>query len=475
MPVLTEEVNEEWTCDRGKFGHGYISSEQRLRQPLVKRWTAKWRPIEWSAAYDLLTSKLKAAGSRVGGIGGARCTNEDNFAFQKLFRDTLKSGNLDHRLGRYQGPSAKPVFDRLGYHSMGNSIAEIETMNTIFVLGSELAAEQPILFLRVRKACRFKGAAVINALDRAIEDTTNVADFAAVNLQYKPGTELALINGILCSLFALKHIDTASKPEFSAIEKSVRESTPEKTASETGVCEWDISKAAGLIAKGPMSIIAGSSVTEHSSYTDIAAALSNLAIVTGNPGNLNIPCTECNSQGASDMGILPDMGPGYAPVSNAGMNTNEMLKAAESGDIKVLWIVGADLLNGYTDARLAQSALENCPFIVINELMLTETASMADLILPVASVAEKDGTYTSCERRIQRVYRAFDVDSALKTDWQIFSEVGERMGAVSTSVSARDIWQEITSNAAIYANITLKSLGDGGIRWQYPAAAAERV
>jgi predicted molibdopterin-dependent oxidoreductase YjgC len=218
-----------------------------------------------------------------------------------------------------------------------------------------------------------------------------------------------------------------------------------------------------------MAIIAGATITEHPFYADIAVALSNLAIVTGNHGNLNIPGTECNTQGASDMGVLPDMGPGYTPVSRVGMNTQEMLKAAESGELKVLWIVGADLLNGYSDHRLAQSALENCPFIVINELTLTETASMADLILPVASMAEKDGTYTSCERRIQRIYRAFDTNSNSKTDWQIFSEVGERMGSVSTYVSSRDIWQEIGSVASNYAGIALKSLGETGIRWQYPA------
>jgi predicted molibdopterin-dependent oxidoreductase YjgC len=219
-----------------------------------------------------------------------------------------------------------------------------------------------------------------------------------------------------------------------------------------------------------MAIIAGSSVTEHGQYTDIVTAISNIAIVTGNANNVNIPGTECNTLGASDMGVLPDVGPGYTPISSAGMNTNAMLKAAESGDIKVLWIMGADLLNGYTDIKLAKAALETCPFIVINELSLTETASIADLILPVASMAEKDGTYTSCERRIQRIYRAFDIDSDMKTDWQIFSEIGERMGTPSTFFSARDIWQEITSNVAPYANITLKSLGDSGVRWSLTAA-----
>ena len=173
------------------------------------------------------------------------------------------------------------------------------------------------------------------------------------------------------------------------------------------------------------------------------------------------------------MGVLPDVGPGYSPVSNAGHEYQRDAQGGRAGSLKLLWIMGADLLNGYADPVVAKQALENCPFIVINELTLTETASMADLILPVASMAEKDGTYTSCERRIQRVYRAFDVDSNLKTDWQIFSEVGERMGTVSTCVSARDLWLEITSSASNYANITLKALGDEGIRWQYPAEAAQ--
>jgi predicted molibdopterin-dependent oxidoreductase YjgC len=139
----------------------------------------------------------------------------------------------------------------------------------------------------------------------------------------------------------------------------------------------------------------------------------------------------------------------------------------------MLWIMGADLITKYADRDLAKRALENCGFIVINELSLTETASMADLILPVSSMAEKDGTYTSCERRIQRIYRAFDIDNSLKTDWQIFSEVGELMGASSNWVTARDVWNQITSEAPIYADITLRSLGDAGVRWQYPPAIGD--
>lgn len=464
---LNEEVNEEWTCDKGKFGHEYISSDDRLRQPLIKR-NDRWEPIAWAEAYALLAEKLKAAGSEVGGIGGAKATNEDNFAFQKLFRETLKSNNLDHRLGRYQDSSSAPVFERFGYHAMGNAIADLEKMKTIFVLGSELADEQPILFLRVRKAYRFKGANVINALDREIRNTTHVGDFAAVNLIYRPGTEVALLNGMLQTLFAQKLLP-ATDLDLSKLEKSVAEWTPEKTAKETGVRAEDITAAAKLLAQGPMAILAGKTVTEHPYYTDIVAALGNLVTLTGNSGNLNIPGLECNTQGAADMGILPDSGPGYTRPASAGMSTRQMLEAATSGKLKALWIVGAEVATEFYDPALAHRALENCPFIVTNAMFLTETASMADLILPVASVAEKDGTYTNCERRVQRIYRAFDISAEIKPDWLIFSEVATLLGGGTPYFSARDILRDIAAHVPPYSGITLKNLGESGVRWEYSA------
>ena len=462
---LNEEVNEEWTCDRGKFGHEYISSPERLRSPLLKR-DGKWHPVSWTEAYSLLTEKLKAAGSKTAGIGGANSTNEDNFVFQKLFRETLKSANIDHRLGRNQGPSSKPLLDYFGHNGMGNSIAELENMKTVFVLGSELAAEQPILFLRVRKAWRFKGANIVNALDRAIEGTTNVGDFAAANLTYKPGSEIALLSGLLHLLFA-RNLVTTVGPEYTALQGSFAEWTPAKTSAETGVCVEDLEAAATLLAQSPAAVIVGKSVTEHAQYDEIVAVLGGLMSVTGNEANVNVPVTAFNAQGASDMGVLPDSGPGYSSVSTKGMSTAAILKAAASGEIQALWIAGADLLKDYFDRDAALKALENCPFIVINELFLTETASMADLILPVASIAEKDGTVTSCERRIQRIHRAFELSVDIKPDWMIFSEVDEKLGGTSAYFSARDIWRDITAAVPTHSGISLKSLGDTGIRWNF--------
>ncbi len=466
---LNEEVNEEWTCDRGKFGHEYISSPERLQTPMHKR-DGAWVPVDWTEAYRILVGRLKTAGSSVAGIGGAKATNEDNFAFQKLFREVLGSGNLDHRMGRYQGPTNQPLFDRLGYHAMGNAIADLEKMQTVLVLGADLQDEQPILFLRIRKAWRFKSATVLYANDHRTADTTNLSDFAAFNLIYKPGSEIALLNGVLNVLFTENLLPENQALDLTALKKNVAEWTPAKAEQETGIPAAEITAAGRLLQHSPMAIVVGRTVTEHPFYTDIIAALSSLATVTGNIGNVNVPGTEVNSQGAADMGILPDSGPGYVHVTAPGMNTDAILEAAAQRTLQTLWIVGADVVNEYHNPELAHRALENCPFTVVSDLFMTETAQLADLVLPIASVAEKDGTYTNCERRVQRIYRAFDLSADIKPDWLIFTEVSAQMGGTASYFSSRDILRDIAAKVPTYAGITPKSLGEVGIRWHYPTS-----
>ena len=462
---VNEAVNEEWTCDKGKFGHDYVSSPTRLQKPMLKR-DGQWTPIEWPEAYRVLAEKLKAANGNVGGIGGQRLTNEDNYVWQKFFREVLKSNHLDHRITGTFGPISEPQYQRFGYHGMGNAIADLEKMKTIFVLGSELAEEQPILFLRVRKAWRFNAATVINAVTNVPEDTTQVGDFAAVEMVYRPGTEIALLNGLLNVLFAKNLLPASSGMDLSGLQSHVAAWTPEKTAGETGVRAEQIEAAAILLANGPMAILAGKTVTEHPYFADIVNALGNIAVATGNSGNLNIPGTEANTQGALDMGILPEFGPGYAPISQPGRNTKQMLQAAANGELPVLWLAGAKLLEYFPDRNLAERALANA-FVVVNELEMTETAQAADLVLPAASVAEKDGTYTNCERRVQRIYKAFDVAPDIKADWMIFAEMSAQLGSVTSYFSARDILREIASVVPQYMGITPKNLGEGGVRWNY--------
>ena len=462
---VNEAVNEEWTCDKGKFGHDYVSAATRLKKPMLKK-DGQWTPIEWTEAYKLIAEKLKAANGKVGGIGGARATNEDCYVWQKFFRDVLKTPHLDSRVSGYMGPTGKPMYERFGYHGMGNAIADLEKMKTIFVLGSELAEEQPILFLRIRKAWRFKGATVINAVTQVPQDTTQVGDFAAVEMVYKPGTEIALLNGLLNVLFAKNLLPENTTTDLTALKANVANWTPEKAAAETGISAEQITEAAILLATGPMAILAGKTVTEHPHYVEIVSALGDLIDATGNVGNLNVPGTECNTQGAMDMGILPDFSPGYQTVAQVGMNTRQMLEAATNGELDVLWLVGAKLREQFPDKNLVASALEKA-FVVVNELEMTETAQYADLVLPAASVAEKDGTYTNCERRVQRIYKAFDISPDIKPDWLIFSEIAAQMGSGTPFFSARDILRDIAANVPLYAGMTPKALGEAGLRWNY--------
>jgi predicted molibdopterin-dependent oxidoreductase YjgC len=259
--------------------------------------------------------------------------------------------------------------------------------------------------------------------------------------------------------------------DTTTLQKRAGEWTPAKAAQETGVTADDITKAARLLANGPMAILVGKEVTEHPDFEALVSVLGDMIIATGNTGNLNIPGTECNTQGAMDMGILPDLAPGYQPISMPGMNTHKMLQAAANGELPVLWIVGAKLVEHYHDAELARRALETCPFVIVSELELTETAQWADLVLPAASVAEKDGTYTNCERRVQRIYKAFDISPDIKPDWLIFTEVAALLGG-TPYFSARDILRDIAASVPMYSGITFKSLGETGVRWEYPQSGA---
>jgi NADH-quinone oxidoreductase subunit G len=455
---INEAVNEEWTCDKGKFGMDYVSSDARLKVPLVRRGD-RLEEASWEEANRIIADRLKTAAPHVGGIGGARASNEDLYVWQRLFRSTLESSNLDHRMGPNFPETGGGLFRRFGYHTMGNSIAELEKMKSIFVIGSDLAEEQPIIFLRVRKAWRFLGASVVEANPAE----NNVSEFASVSLRYRPGSEISLVNGLISVMLA----ENLLPGEQSSHARGLAPGDPSSVASETGVPEESLRQAARLLATGQAAIVAGRLVSDHRQAEDLLAALGNLAILTGNAGNINLPVQANNQQGAMDMGILPDSGPGYEPVEKPGLNSQQMLEAAATGRLQALWLVGTDLVNEYHDPSLARQALEACPFVVVNELFLTETAQLADVVLPVQSVAERDGTYTNAERRIQPFYKAFEIAPTIHPDWLVFAEVEVKLGGRPPYFSSGDIVRDIAAHVPIYAGCLSEELHHDGIRWEY--------
>lgn len=481
-----EAVNEEWTCDKGKFGHEYISSDRRLLSPLVRR-DGKFVTASWVEAYQLIASRIRQAvaehgAKSVGAIGGAHLSNEEAYLLQKLLRVVIGTNNIDHRLERNQVAEGGTLLTRLGVSFTQNAIADIEKAKTVFIFGSDLVDEQPIVFLRARKAWFRFGAKVIIAHPEVTE--TELRFDEPTVLRYREGTEKSLVDGLIHLVLQSGRAGTDAIPlaERQALQASLSEYTPDKVAQETGVAGELLRETADLLGKGTVILCAGR-VRNHPEHAELVDALMNLALLTDS--GLNILLPEVNSHGAADMGVLPDLLPGYARVSDPiarqrleklwetslpaepGLTTQEMLESAARGGLQVLYVVGEDIAQKYHDPELAQRALENAGFVVVQDLFLTETAQYADVVLPAASAAEKEGTYTNTERRVQRFWKAFNSPSPdVKPDLNIFAELAVYLGKPLPVFSAEQLMEEIGQAFPAYAECCYDQLPPEGIRWQ---------
>lgn len=489
-----EHVNEEWTCDRGKFGQEYVSGDRRLEQPLIRQ-DGELRPATWSQAFGLVAERMRTAvslrgGSSVAGLGGERTTNEDNWMFQKLFRAGLKSNNLDHRMSRFTPAFGDPVS---GMFRMPTAIADIEAADTIFLFGGDFAVEQPMLYLRARKAWLKNGASVVVAHSQQ----TDADAFAQAILRYEPGSEVALIGGILRQM-----LDSTTIVEgLNGIEKlrdSLAEFTLAWVTEQTGVDASAVARAAKAMNSPNTVILAGSAVQNHVYWEAITSALSNVAVLTGSVVGgrfgLNLPTPKCNTQGAADMGILPDALPGYRPLSDAGafverwgtdiptapgMNTRAILEAAFVGDIECLYLLGCNPLTGYHDTGLARRALDACDFVIVQDILQNELLEFADVVLPAAAFPERTGTYTNTERRIQRTYQAYPALNGVKEDWTILAELLMRLQTasglrpVAPPFNPKEVMKEISSLAPVYEGAEYDRLPDDGFRWSAAPIAQE--
>ncbi|GBC95137.1 NADH-quinone oxidoreductase subunit G [bacterium HR16] len=496
-----EAVNEEWTCDRGKFGHEYISSDRRLLSPLIRK-DGKFVTASWVEAYQLIASRVRQAvqehgAGSVGAIGGAHLSNEEAYVLQKLMRVAIGTNNIDHRLEPNQPRATDGLFGRFGVPFTQNAIADIEKAKTIFILGSELVDEQPIVFLRARKAWFRHGAKVVIAYPEVTE--TELRFDEPVVLRYREGTESTLVNGLLHLVLASGKAvtDGIAQGEVQALRETLREYTPEKVAEMTGVETERLREAADLLGEGTV-ILCGAKVRNHPRYAETVHALANLTILTGNAdrenGGLNILLPEVNSHGAADMGVLPDVLPGYARVDDdaarqrieglweeklpaePGMSTQAMLEAAARGQMQVLYIIGEDIAQKYHDTELAQRALESAGLVVVQDLFLTETAQYADVVLPAASVAEKEGTFTNTERRVQRFWKAFNSPSPdVKSDLSIFTELAVYLGKSIPVFSAEQVMDEIGQVFPAYAACRYDNMPAEGVRVQASAVPSPQL
>lgn len=482
-------VNEGSLCVKGRFGYEFIWSPERLKRPLVKR-NGRFAEVSWEEALSLVAERFsKFKGPQFATISSSRCTNEENYLIQKLTRAVMRSDNVDNCARLCHAPTVAGLRQAFGAGGGTNAISEVEGASCIFVIGDNTTNAHPVLALRIKKAVR-RGATLIVADPRRIE----LCDFAHLFLQLRPGSDVALLMGMAKVIYEQGLYDKQFIEErtegFEEFVNALDNFDLEFVEEKTGVLKEDIVKAAVAYAtKKPSLIVYSLGVTLHTHGTDNVLAIANLTLLTGNIGKPSAGAMptrgQNNVQGACDMGCVPSVLPGYQPITDPevrrkfeeawgceiptepGLTMVEFLQEALRGNVKALYIVGMDPVYSVSDTNRVREALERAEFVVFQDIFLTESAKLGDVILPAACFAEKEGTFTNLERRVQRVRKALEPPGEAKPDWWITSEIAKRMGAKGFDYShPSEILEEIARLTPSYAGFSFERLDkEGGIQW----------
>lgn len=490
---LDGPANKNLLCVKGKFAsYKFVGSGDRLTEPLIKR-NGIFEPASWEEALTLVSSKFNEFKAENGpdalaGFSCSRATNEDNYVFQKMVRAAFGTNNVDNCARVCHSASVHGLAQTLGSGAMTNPIADItEDVDMILLVGSNPEEAHPVIGAQIRQAIQ-RGTQVVVVDPRKI----NLVKDSALHLQVQAGTNVAFANGmmhvILKEGLADRHFIEERTEGFLDLEKMVADYTPEKVAEICHIHPEDLIEAARMYAKAEKApIIYCLGVTEHSTGTEGVMSMSNLAMLVGKVGKpgcgVNPLRGQNNVQGACDMGCMPYDFPGYQKVDNpevidkfekawhvplnrnTGLTSTKVLPAATAGNVKGLYIFGEDPIVTDPDTGHVRQALESLDFLVVQELFMTETAAYADVVLPGISYAEKDGTFTNTERRVQRVRKAVEPRGQAREDYEIFCEVMTRMGYPCAYESAKEIMKEISAVTPSFGGINYERLEKESLQW----------
>jgi formate dehydrogenase major subunit len=484
-------VNQGKLCAKGRFGYDFVNHPKRLTSPLIKQ-NGEFVKVPWEKALDFVVNKLiNYKGDQFATIASAKCTNEENYLLQKFTRVVMKTNNIDHCARLCHAPSVAGLAQSFGSGAMTNSIREISDSACIFAIGTNTTVAHPIIGLQIKKAVQ-NGAKLIIANPKKID----LCRFAELWLRHRPGSDVALLMGMIKvivdeGLLDLSFIEKRCE-NFDNFKKSLPNFDLSSVEKLTGVDREDIAKAARLYATcKPATILYSMGITQHSHGTDNVLAISNLALLTGNIGKpstgVNPLRGQNNVQGACDLGALPNVYPGYQKViepevrkkfevawggtlnTSPGLTHVEIFEAIRQGKIKALYLVGENPVLSEANAQHVIEALRQLDFLVVQDIFLSETAKFADVVLPAASFAEKDGTFTNTERRIQRIYKAIEPVGEAKPDWWIVCKLAQKMKAKGFDFShPAEIMEEIASLTPSYQGISYDRLKKGGLQWPCP-------
>jgi formate dehydrogenase alpha subunit len=492
------ESSQGMLCVKGRFGFEFVNHRERLKTPLIRR-NGVLEEASWDEALELVAENFAKYRGSFGALASAKGTNEDAYVMQKFARSVMDTNNIDHCTRLCHSPSVHAMLQSLGSGATSNSYIDYENAGCLMVVGSDSSSNHPVITVRFRRAVK-RGAVLIVVNPK----WTELNYYADIWLRQKPGTDVALFNGLAYVLLDENLADMEfirSRTEgFSEWAEAVREYPPRLVAEITGVPEDDIIRAARAFAKPPFSgscMIWGMGVSQHSNGTANAHGVINLALaagMAGKPGNGISPLRgQNNVQGCGDAGCIPDNLPGYQALTAdnrqrfrdawghmtdepAGLTVTAMVEAAGRGELKSMYIVGENPFLDEANLAHAQHAMKNLEFIVVQDIFLQETAQVAHVVLPAASFAEKDGTFTNSERRIQRVRRALAPVGDSRPDWDITSDIARRvcrkLGMDPSQFayeSPAEIFDEMARVTPIIAGVTHERLDrEAGIQWPCP-------
>ncbi len=488
---LDSEVNRGHTCLKGRFAFEFYNHPDRLRSPLIKK-DGRFEEVSWEEAYSHTAKRFREIKEKFGadalaGISSARCTNEENYLMQKFFRIVLGTNNIDGCARVCHAPTAMGMQWAYGTGAATNSVEELYETKCILVIGANPTAAHPVTGARI-KAVAESGTPMIVIDPLKIE----LARLAKYHLQIKPGTNVAVLNLFARYILEAGLVDKSfigSRTEgWEGFERYLRSLDIDELEKTCGVDRELVKAAAEEYASADTAMeFHGLGVTEHWQGTKAITLLSNIAMMTGNIGKvgsgINPLRGQNNVQGAADMGVQPHQGAGYLDVtdpvnialyntyygaehpSKVGLRIPEMFQAAHQGELKAMWIMGEDLLQTDPNTCHVKGALKGLEFLVVQELFMTETAKIADVVFPASSFLEKEGTFTNGERRIQKVQRAVEPLTGTKADGQIVVDMMNVMGYPQQGYSADVILREIAGIVPFFRGVRWDELGKNGKQW----------
>ena len=513
------QVNGAHLCVKGRYGYDFINHADRLTVPRVRRYLLQgrtrekgeirdeWVDVDWDTALNIAAQKIvqikrQSGSDALGFLSSAKCTNEENYLMQKFARQVVGTHNIDHCARLCHSSTVAGLAACFGSGAMSNTMADIaEHAKAVLIIGSNTTEQHPVFGSMLRRAAHQRGMKIVVADPRAID----ICEFAELHIQQKPGTDVALVNGLMHIILKNNWHDTdfiASRTEgFDEFKALVTTYSPERVSDITGVTADKLEQAAKILSlNSPMAVIWAMGITQHTTGVMNVLSLGNLQMLLGNMGvaggGVNPLRGQNNVQGACDMGALPNVFPAYQKVtdeqnqekftqawaldgdetalfsSKTGLTVTEMIQQAGEGVVRGLYILGENPVMTDPDINHVRSNLNDSEFLILQEIFPSETAVYADIILPGVSFAEKDGTFTNTERRIQRIRKAIVEVGDARADWSIISELANRIlllenrsakGSHSTwnYDSPSEIMDEMAALAPSYAGVSYGRLDNG--------------